>query len=196
MKKFFYLTVLVVGTFAFNACSDGITVSSDFDKEADFSSYKSFGFLPWPAANNAVVNEFTKNRILDATQKEFEARGLKFVPGPSGDIAINIFVTTEEKTEYQTYTNYYNNGYGYNYHPYMYGGYGGGMGASTTTTQEVSYLVGTVIVDVFDVAEKKLVWQGLGQGVVKDNNKASDKDEDTDYAMAKILASYPVAKAE
>ena len=192
MKKYVSIIALIIGGFAFNACSDGISVSSDFDKAADFSSYETFGFLPWPEENNAVVNEFARKRIIKATRNEFEARGLKFVQGPTGDIAINIFVTTEQKSELQSYTNYYNNGYGYYYGPYM-----GGMNqSSTTTTQEVTYVVGTIIVDVFDVAEKKLVWQGIGQGVVSEKSNAKNKDEDTQYVMGKIIKSFPVAKAE
>ena len=192
MKNYISIFALILGGFVFNACSDGITVTSDYDKGANFDSYKTFGFLPWPEANNAVVNEFSRKRIIKATRNEFESRGLKFVQGPTGDLAINIFVTTQNKTELQTYTNYYNNGYGYYYGPYM-----GGMNqSSTSTTQEVNYVVGTVLVDVFDVAEKKLVWEGVGQGVVSEKSNAENKDEDTQYVMAKIIESFPIAKAE
>ncbi len=190
MKKYVSLFAFIVAAMAFNACSDGITVTSDYDKGVDFTTYKTFGFLPWPEVNDGVVNDFTKRRIIASTRKEFEDRGLQFVQGPTGDIAINIFVTTENKTELQTYTNYYNTGYGYYYHPYMMGG----MNQSTSTTQEINYVVGTILVDVFDVAEKKLVWEGVGQGIL--NEKSKNKDENTDYAMGKIIESFPIAKAE
>ncbi|MCT4622285.1 MAG: DUF4136 domain-containing protein [Schleiferiaceae bacterium] len=188
MKALRSSILLLATILIFSACSDGITVTSDYDKEVDFTKYKTFGFLPWPQENDAVVNEFDKKRILDATREEFKARGMTEVPGPSGDVAINIFVTAENKTETQAYTNYYNAGYGYYYSPYM------GMGTSTTTVRDVNYVVGTIIVDVFEVSGKKLVWQGVGQGVVDESPNARKKDENVDYAMAKILAPYPIKK--
>lgn len=172
-------------------CSDGITVTSDFDNTANFEEYKTFGFLPWPEKNEAIVNDINKKRILGALEKEFKARGMTMVNGPEGDIAINVFVTAEQKTETQAYTNYYNNGYGYYYSPYM----GMGGGASTTTVRDVNYVMGTVIVDVFEVSGKKLIWQGIGQGVVNETSNAAKKDANVDYAVAKILKSYPVAKS-
>ena len=79
---------------------------------------------------------------------------------PQGDIAVNVFVTAERKTELQSYTNYYNAGWGYYYSPYM------GGGTSTTSTREVDYIVGTVLVDVFDVARAQTgvagCWPGCG----------------------------------
>ena len=187
-KSLSFLTFL--GLFlAISSCSDGISISYDYDKEVDFLEYKSFGFLPWPEENDALVNEFDKKRILSATRNEFEARGMKYVEGTTGDVAVNVFITAERMTELQSYTNYYNSGYGYYYSPYMMGG-----GASTTTTQEVDYILGTVLVDVFDVSEKKLVWQGVGQGVVDD--KPKDRDENVEYAMGKILSQYPVQKTK
>lgn len=189
MKNIVSRLAVIFSVAFFSSCSDGITVNSDYNKTVDFESYKTFGLLPWPEENNAVVNEFDKTRILNSLKAEFVARGLTEVPGPSGDIAINIFVKAETKSETQAYTNYYNSGYGYGYSPYM------GMGGSSTTTlQEVDYVVGTVIVDVFEVAGKKLVWQGIGQGVVDESPNTEKKDKNIDYAMRKILYDYPVAK--
>jgi hypothetical protein len=192
MKNVISSLIFIFSIALFSSCSDGITVTSDFDKSVDFKNYKTFGFMPWPQENDAVINEFDKQRIVEAMKAEFIARGMTEVPGPSGDIAVNVFITAELKTETQAYTNYYNNGYGYYYSPYR--GMGGG-GTSTTTVRDVDYVVGTVIIDVFEVAGKKLVWQGIGQGVVDESPNTKKKDENVDYAIYKIMAPYPVAKA-
>lgn len=191
MKNVISSILFIFSVALFSSCSDGITVTSDFDKSVDFESYKTFGFMPWPQENNALINEFDKKRIIDAMRAEFIARGMTEVPGPSGDIALNVFITAEMKTETQAYTNYYNNGYGYYYSPYR----GMGGGTSTTTVRDVDYVVGTVIIDVFEVAGKKLIWQGIGQGVVDESPNSKKKDENVDYAVMKILSPYPVSKS-
>ena len=62
MKKL--LSGLIISSILLlSSCGDGISISYDYDKEVDFNAYKSFGFLPWPEENNAVVNEFDKKRI-------------------------------------------------------------------------------------------------------------------------------------
>lgn len=190
MKNVISSILLILFNALLSSCSDGITVTSDFDKSVDFDSYKTFGFMPWPKDNNALVNEFDKKRLLDAMRAEFKARGMTEVPGPSGDIALNVFVTAETKTEMQAYTNYYNNGYGYYYSPYR----GMGGGTTTTTVRDVNYVLGTVIIDVFEVAGKKLIWQGIGQGVVDESPSSKKKDENVDNAVMKILSPYPVKK--
>ena len=68
-----------------------------------------------------------------------------------------------------------------------YGGYGwrgmgaGGMGTATTTTSE--YIVGTLVVDIFDAKSKQLLFRGTAQDELSDKpeknvkklTKASDK---------------------
>lgn len=187
MKNLIPLLALFAISSLLTSCGESITLSNDYDKSVDFTNYRSFGFLDWPEENNKIVNEFDKNRLIEATKAEFAARGMTYMDDvKSADIAVNIFVTTEQKTEHQAYTNYYGGGYGYYYSPYM------GMGSSSTTVREVNYIVGTIIVDVFDVNNKKLVWQGLGQGVVDDNPK--NRDEGVEDVMGKIIGQYPVPK--
>ena len=70
-----------------------------------------------------------------------------------------------------------------------------GGGTSTTTVRDIDYVVGTVIIDVFEVAGKKLIWQGIGQGVVDESPNSKKKDENVDYAVMKILSPYPVSKS-
>ena len=65
-----------------------------------------------------------------------------------------------------------------------YGGYGwrgmgaGGMGTATTTTSE--YLVGTLVVDIFDTKSKQLMFRGQAQ------DEISDKPEKNIKKMAKV----------
>ena len=69
-----------------------------------------------------------------------------------------------------------------------WGGWGG-MGTTTTTSQTIN--VGTLAVDLYDVATKEQVWRGdatktLGSG--KDPEKVK---KNLNKAMAKLFKKYP-----
>jgi hypothetical protein len=80
--------------------------------------------------------------------------------------------------------------YGYGYGP----GYGTGYGTSTTTTTQNDYLVGTLIVDVFDAKTKKHIWQGIGKKTVSENT--SKREERINTAVADIMKAFPVNPKE
>jgi len=173
MKYFNYLWLMAI--VVMSACSS-LTVKSDYDKEADFTKYKTFEYYGWAEDSDKILNRFEKERIEKAFGDEFAKRGLKYVE-EGGDMVVSLFIVAEQKTSTTAHTNHYNmGGYGYGGFGY-YGGYGGmGMGTSTTTYSENDYTVGTLVVDVFDKAEKKLIWQSVGQKTVDENPSSPEKN--------------------
>jgi len=183
MKYFFLLLVPVL---LFSSC-DSLDVFADYDKETDFTQYKTYGFMTWPEQNDQMVNEINKNRILAAISSEMEARGFTKVD-EGADMYVNFILIIEEKTGVQAYSDYYGGGYG---------GYGGyyypmGYGYSQTRYIEYDYLRGTAIVDLFDSKTKSLVWQGTGIGTVDESNK--NKERSINSAISKIFSRYPIAR--
>lgn len=190
MKNLNYLWLLSI--IFLGACSS-ITVKSDYDKEADFSKYKTFEYYGWTEESDKILNRFDKERIEEAFGDEFRKRGLKFVEG-NGDMVVSLFIVVDQKTSTTAHTNHYNmGGYGYGGGGW-YGGYGGGMGMgmgnSTTTYSENDYLVGTLVVDIFDKAEKKMIWQSVGQKTVDDNPNTREKN--SAKVAAAIMKSFPI----
>ncbi|UTW66565.1 DUF4136 domain-containing protein [bacterium SCSIO 12643] len=192
MKKLmFYMVagILLIGA----ACSSSITITTDYDREVDFTKYKTFGFLEWNKESKQLVNDIDRKRLEDAVAAELEARGLKRVDG-IGDSMIGFHVVVETKTGTTSYTNHYG-GMGY----YGYGGFGYGYGypyggASTTTTSTYSYNVGTVIIDQYDSSSKKLVWEGVAQGEVNQDRK--NREEYIKKDIQRMFAEYPVPLPE
>jgi hypothetical protein len=100
----------------------------------------------------------------------------------------------EQKTSTTAHTNHYNmGGYGYDGFGY-YGGMGMGMGTSTTTYSEQDYLVGTLVVDVFDKAEKKLIWQSVGQKTVDENPNSPEKN--VAKVASAMMKPFPIQPTE
>lgn len=185
MKTLFYTLLFLI---LFSSCSS-IKVVTDYDKSVDFTQYKTFEYYGWADESDKILNRFDRERIEQAFGQEFASRGLKYVK-EGGDLIVTLFIVVEQKTQ-QSASTTYQGGYGYYGRYYGYGpGYGWGPTYSTTTISEYDYKVGTLVVDVFDAKDKKLIWEGIGTGTVDDN--PNNRDRNIPKAVKAIMAKYPV----
>lgn len=185
--------LLLVGTvITLMACS-GVSVTADYDKTVNFSEYKTFQYYGWMEDSDKILSPFDKKRIEDAFAEEFKSRGFELVK-EDGDMVVALFIVTEEKTE-KSATTHHSGGYGGYGRYYGYGpGWGYGGGYSTTTISEYDYTVGTLVCNVFDAKEEKMIWEGIGTKTVDDDPQSRDKSIPS--AVKKIMAQYPVQPIE
>ncbi len=80
-------------------------ISSDYDKETDFSTIKTYTFAGWEENSDQVINTFDKDRITKALRSEFSSRGLSYVES-DGDVTITLYIVINKKTSTTAYTNY------------------------------------------------------------------------------------------
>jgi len=163
-------------------------VKSDYDKNANFSEYKTYTFGGWVKDSDKILTDFDKKRITDALSNEFSSRGMSYVES-GGDAVITLFIVVNQKTSTTAYTNF-NGGMGY----YGRRGWGmgyGGMGLSATTTyNQNDYLEGTFVVDMYDSKSKELIWQGIITSVVKENPEKREKS--IPKKVKKLMKKFPV----
>jgi hypothetical protein len=182
------ILILFLGIVAvFTSCSS-IKVTSDYDKTADFSQYKTIEYYGWAEESDKILNQFDKERLEKAFAAEFAKRDLQLVK-ENGDMVVSLFIVVDQKTSVTAYTDHYGAGWGYGARWGWYGGYGMG-GPSTTTYSEEDYLEGTLVVDVFDKAQKKLIWQGVGQKTVEENPEKRERM--SAYIAESIMKSFPI----
>ena len=176
MKKLiFLLVVLVIAV----SCST-IRVSSDYDKTAGFSVYKTYSFTE--QATNLPVDDINKKRILSAIETELAAKGFtKTETNPDVLIDLNIKTETKEAATATTTGGYYGRGYRY--------GYGAGM-ASTSINYE-NYTEGTLFIDMIDASRKQLIWQGRGTKTLDPDSSQKKREENINYAVKQIFMKYP-----
>ena len=114
MKKTLFGFLALI--FILSSCGSSIKVSSQYDRETDFTQYKTYSYLGWSNNSDQLMNDFDKRRVEAAFAHEFEIRGMKYVAA-GGDIEISLFLVTEQKTATTAYTNHYGVGgpvgYGY-----------------------------------------------------------------------------------
>ena len=189
MKKIAIISLGFLGLLLINACS-GMKVVSDVDPTIDWSQYSSLEYYGWAEESDKILTRFDKERIENAFANEFKKRGFEIVED-GGDMIVTLFIVVEQKTTTTAHTTSMGGGYGGYGGYYGYGpGYGWGGGHSTTTIQDYNYAEGTLICDVFDAKNKKLIWEGIGTKTVDEN--PAKREKNIPPAIAKIMAKFPV----
>ncbi|MEN8250684.1 MAG: DUF4136 domain-containing protein [Bacteroidota bacterium] len=188
MKTRLFVAAFMVSLLLLGSCTS-IKVVSDHDSSVDFTKFQTFEYHGWAEESNKLLTEFDQRRVENAFAGEFAKRGLKLVE-ENGDLIVTLYIVTEEKTKTTASTTTMGmGGYGsyYGYGPRY--GWGPSMTSSYTTFDEYDYKVGTLVVDVYDANEKKLVWESSGSGTIQDN--PNNREERIKIAVSKIMAKYP-----
>jgi hypothetical protein len=175
MRRFAMGAVLVLaGTVALAQ-----DVKTDYDHDADFGHIKTFGIKIATSWNNPI----SEKRVLDEFTQALTEKGWKQVDTDPDALVLLHGATQKEKS-----LNTFYSGMG------GYGGYGwrgwggmGGMGTATTTTSE--YLVGTLVVDIFDAKTKGLMFRGTASDELSDKPQKNVKK--LEKASEKMFKKFP-----
>jgi hypothetical protein len=174
------MIAIVVAIILSPGCSS-ISVNQDYDPAYDFSKLKTFGFIP--ITSEAGIDQLNADRLGEALKTNLMAKG--FTLAEQADFGIALFFTKSTKTDITT-TGGYGYGYGYGYRGY------GGMGY----TDIYQYDEGTLVIDFIDMAENKLVWRGIGSGVMSDNPSVEERTANVNNAVMQILDQFPPDKTQ
>ncbi len=175
MKYIKFLPLFLILLLA--SCSS-IRVSSDYDKEKDFNSYKTFAFYK-KGIDKVEISDLDKRRILRAIEHELKAKGMQISDDP--DLLVNIFTKSRQKVDV------YDNSY-YGWYPWYYG-YGFGYGPGYVNVVESTE--GTLFIDLIDARAKELIWQGIGSGVLSTHKSVDEKEARIKEFVNKIMMQYP-----
>ena len=158
-------------------------VKYNFLEGTDFSKYKTYKWVQVP--NAQYPNQILDGQIKQSIDRQLSLKGLsKTEDNPDLYVAYQVAVNQEKEwNSFSTGGDMW--GYG------RWGGWGGYGGMGTTTTTSKTINIGTLNLDIYDVAAKNQIWRGaasktLGSG--KDPNKVQ---KNLDKAMAKMLKNYP-----
>ncbi len=175
MKIKLFKTFLPIILVIIIAGCTGIRVSTDYDRKADFLKYKTFNFSK--EVDKISLNDMNRRRLKDAITKEMEAKGFQVSATP--DVLVNTFV--KGRTKYTATAN--TNSFG---GPYMYMR---GWGSSNTYVDVDKSIEGTLFIDLIDVAEKKMVWEGIAEGLV--NPRTDTREERINSVVQEIFKNFP-----
>ncbi len=176
MKTTKILPFLLLLVFA--SCSS-VRVYSDYDKQVDFTPYKTFAFHK-NGIDKAEISDLDKKRILHAIDETMSAKG--FTKSDNPDLLISFFTKEREEVNVNQFNAGWGYGWGWGWNPFLWGG----------NTMVTRHTEGSLYIDIIDAKKKELIWQGEGEGVLtKDRDK---KEALIQEFVSKILEQYPPQK--
>jgi hypothetical protein len=147
-------------------------VASDYDREVDFASLKTFGWMSrTEESTSPVSNTLLEKRIRNAVGQMLTSEGYQQETIGNPDFLIAYHTGVAEKIDITSY--------GYGYWPRYYG---------PGSFDLLQYKEGTVVLDIVEPEANQLVWRGWYVGAIDDREISEEKI----YAAVKhILEEFP-----
>ena len=181
MKRIYLLSIVLLLVAASSAVAQDVRYN--FDNTANFAGYKTFKWVPIKDA--VKLSELVDRQIKAAFEAEFVKKGLSQVDSDTADLYIGYQAAVNEEKQFTSYSS------GWGYGPGYGRWYGGGMGSTTTSGQTSTIYVGQLVIDMYDVAKKQLVWRGVASKTIDEKAKPEKQQKNLAKAVAKMLKNYP-----
>jgi hypothetical protein len=169
-----FLAAVAAVAFASGALAQGLKmpkVELDYDKEVDFSAFRTFSWKdPLAAAKDPQMH----TRIIWYVERELEKKGLAKKPEGEGDLFVRYYAKGRES---------------YKGTPTQSESYLSGAAGQLTTSVDFSKVAeGTLLLELQRASDGKAVWRaGSGYGSI-DKKRL---DADTARAVRLLLSKYP-----
>lgn len=148
-------------------CSS-IQVETDYNREVDFSKYKTYRWIPHVKGteDNPLMNDpLIESHVKNAVNAEMAKKGFTRIEEGHPDFLMAWYFTARNRVDVTHY-------YGYWY----------------PQTNVYKYKEGTLIVDIVDRENKQLIWRGWATGVLEDRSRINDQ---INYSVQKLLKKFP-----
>jgi Domain of unknown function (DUF4136) len=175
----FSLVLLMAGT-STAAAQD---VRYNFDKQADFSAFKTY---KWVVIKDAAqLTDLVDRQVKAAVDVELSKKGLLRADSDPADLLIGYQAAIDQEKQYTSFDT------GWGYGPGWYGGgwYGGGGGMTTGQTSTI--YVGQLALDMYAPSPRALVWRGVASKTLDPKAKPEKQQKNLEKAVAKVLRNYP-----
>ena len=154
-------------------------IQTDFSRDTDFSTFETFLYKE-SDESLAGVSPLAHERIVAAIRQELTNSGLSEVE-TDPDLLVAYYGSTAEQLQFQT----------------SYAGAGGwgrwgrmgGMGMGTSTTRATTYEQGTLVIDVWEARENRLVWRGVVTDTLSSNPDRNTKM--IQQGVSRVFENYP-----
>jgi hypothetical protein len=161
--------------------ADAQKVRYNYLPGTDFSRFKTYKWVEIKGAN--YPNQLVDNQIRQSIDRQLGSKGLQRTDNDFADLYVGYQAAVSQEQQWNAYST------GGDY--WGYGGWGGWGGMSSTTMTSSTLNIGTLNLDVYDVATKKQVWRGEATKTLGNPKTPEKLQANIDKAMAKLLKNYP-----
>jgi len=157
-------------------------VRYNFAAGQDFSKYHTYKWVQIKGADQ--LNQLAEQQLRAAVDGELSKKGLTKTDAETADLLIGYQAAIGQEKQFTSYNSDW--GYGAGYGRY------GGMGAGGISTGETSTIyVGQLGLDMYDPAQKQLMWRGSASKTLDTKAKPEKQKKNLDKAVAKLLKNFP-----
>lgn len=163
-----------------------LQVGSDYDKQANFSTYRTFSVMQ--REHGSVHNPLVAQRTQDDINQDLMAKGYQPAGGPAAaDFTVDFTIGSKERTDINSYPQPYAS-LGWGGWGFAPGWWGGPYWGESIDVQQVRE--GTLSIDVFDAHSHRPVWHGWAK---KDLSRRDidQSEEPIRAAVQAVLARFP-----
>jgi hypothetical protein len=171
--------LLLITLFVFTTPAVAQKIKVDFDKNADFSKFKTFSWTRGAPPHNPLINQM----IIDGVERSLAAKGLTKV-NDGGDLLVSVAVAIQYDIQVAQQSR---------------GNTGSDLqtGIPTGSAQPFDIRKGSLVIDMENPASKTIVWHGLATDTLRyepsgDMQKDAKKVEGrVRKTVEKMLSKYP-----
>lgn len=186
MRRLILLAIALLSVAVTSAVAQDVRY--DFDKDKDFSKYKTYKWVSIKDADQP--DELTTRQITAAIDAELAKKGLTKTDLDSADLYIGYQTALGTEKQFTSY----NTGWGYG-SGWGRGWYGyGGMATTTTYGSTSTIYIGQLDLSMYDAGQKQLVWRGRASKTLDPKAKPEKKQKNITKAVQKLLKNYPPPK--
>ena len=164
-------------------------VRYNFAKDAKFSDYKTYKWVDVIKGSDQV-NPIINNQIKAALEAELATKGLTKTDSDDADLYIGYQTAVGKEKQFNSYSTGWGYGPGWGGGWYGYRGYGG-LSSTTTSGSTSTIYIGQLVLDMYEVPKKDLVWRGVASKTLDPMAKPEKQEKNIKKAVAMLLKNYP-----
>lgn len=179
------LCTVALAALAGCASNQSADIRANSAPDTNFSSYSTFGFPEQTGTDRGGYSTLVTSYFKSAVRQQMEQRGYQYVDA-NPDLLVNFYAKVHERTEVRPDPSF---SAAYGYYGYRYGLYSA-WPFYDDSVRTVTYPVGTANIDIVDARKKQMIWEGVAQGVVSDEDMDHPK-ESISRVVTQLFARYP-----
>ncbi len=146
----------------------------DYARGVNFGNFHTYTWVTIPGGN-AHPDQLQDNQIKSAIDSVLSQKGLtKVTPGQPADLDVGYQIAIDQERQWNAFGG---------------GGWRMGMGMGSATSSTISN--GTLVFDIYDVANKQQVWTSRATKTISPSGNADKNYKNLQKAMEKMLKKYP-----